>query len=913
MASRQQSIKVKIILLLVVPLAALLVLWVFAASGSFGDTVLLVKAKSFDTKLIRPTQGLVDQLEQERRLSLAALGAGHEADRSGLTSQRSQTNAARGTFQHDIRDSGLRRGLPSALKEQMDGLSRRLNELNGLRAAVDVTSVTRDAVFSEFNSLIDDAFTMYASVSTSNAQIAGEVRTLTALSRAREVLSREDALVTGVLSAHRVTSLERDSIAELVGSQRFEYAETVPELDPADRGSFQSYLDSMEFQRFQALEDSLVRSDGKNGRPTVRLETWDAAAPTVMTSLRGLELVAIDGTTGRARGIAVSVLIRLAVTGGLGLIAIIASVIIAIRISRRVIGEVRALAGSVESFTTERLPRLAERVRQGEPIDENDAALELNFSVTEIDRLSDAFDDARSAVVAAARSEAAARKGVSEVFVNLARRNQALLHRQLGLLDLMERRVEDPQELDELFRLDHLATCMRRHAEGLVILAGRTAGRSWRTPVPLIDVVRGAVAEVEDYTRVRVMPMPRTALTGTAVADTIHLLAELIENAAMFSPPQAPVQVSGRAVSSGFVVEIEDRGLGMTPELLAELNGRLAEAPEFDLFDSARLGIFVVARLANRHDVRVLLRPSPYGGTTAVVLIPATLIVSEKRTVPAPMAGAAQTPKPLAMAPEPVEVIDAADSTMPSLILGAARRPEDGDRTPTGPALAGGMAASRTAAGRTFGTGTSPAPAGSGFVDGVPPGRTSGGLNPMGPVPSGGVPPSRTPADSAPLAGVPASRTPVSESATGRTAGAGPGERPEAEPDTYLGMPRRRRQTGQAAGQTAGAHGEPAGGTAGADGSGTHLGMPRRTRQASLAPQLRSDSREPTDDEVKSDSGSDRSPDDLRARMAAMQSGWQRGRTVAEPSDPGAEQTAGRTSEVPARPAVRPAKEEDTP
>jgi Nitrate and nitrite sensing/Histidine kinase-, DNA gyrase B-, and HSP90-like ATPase len=915
MASRQQSIKAKIILLLVMPLAALLVLWLFAASGSFGDTVLLVKAKSVDTKLIRPTQTLVEELEQERRLSIEVLGVGHEADRSALTSQRSQTDAARTAFQQDVTDGGLRSGLSSDLTRQMDGLSGRLGELDALRGAVDITGITRSTVFNEFNSLIDAAFAMYKAVSTSNAQIAQEVRILTALSRAREMLSREDALVTGALASHRITPAERDEIAELVGSQRFEYGETVPELTPADRDRFRAFLGSAEFQRFRGLEDSLVHV-GRNGRPTVKVATWDAVVPEVLTKLRGLEAVAIDGTTERARSIAVSVLVRLALTGGLGLVALIASLVIAVRVARKVIGEVRTLSEVVEVFASERLPELAERVRQGEVIEEEDTSLEVAFSVTEIDRLSAAFDDSRRAVVAAARGEVAARKGVNEVFVNLARRNQALVHRQLGLLDTMERRVEDPQELDELFRLDHLATCMRRHAEGLVILAGRTAGRIWRTPVPLIDVVRGAVAEVEDYTRVQVLPMTRAALTGTAVADTIHLLAALIENAAMFSPPQAPVQVTGHPVPNGFVVEIEDRGLGMNADLLADLNARLAEAPEFDLFDSARLGIFVVARLAHRHDIRVSLSPSPYGGTTAIVLIPGVLIVGDGLAVPPPVAevsGGAEDRRSISLAPEPVEVIDAANSTVPSFIVDAARMSGDGttpdhsseqaalpdrgpgDHEPTDRRFADGRFADGRFADSRFADDTSVA----------------------------GTPVAGTPLAGTPLAGTPLSRTPADRVP----------QEPGTDAGTHLGMPRRRRKVAQvppaadlpaepaeigavpseSAGIGAGPS-EPSGIGAGTDAPGTHLGMPRRRRQANLAPQLRGDSRESMEDEVTNHPGSDRTPDEVRARMTAMQSGWRRGRTVAETTtDPVADQTAGRSAEVPVGPAVRPAKEEDTP
>ena len=226
--------------------------------------------------------------------------------------------------------------------------------------------------------------------------------------------------------------------------------------------------------------------------------------------------------------------------------------------------------------------------------------------------------------------EARLRQGLNDVFRSLARRSQSLLHRQLTLLDQMERRASDPEALDDLFRLDHLTTRMRRHAEGLVILAGAPPGRGWSSPVRMVDVMRGAIAEVEDYARVSVATRSQAALAGSAVADVIHLLAELIENATTLSPPYTSVRVSGDTVANGFAIEVEDRGLGMSPTRLAELNDRLANPPEFNPSDSEQLGLFVVSQLAKRHGIRVTLKASPYGGTAAIVLIPQHLVVTEE-------------------------------------------------------------------------------------------------------------------------------------------------------------------------------------------------------------------------------------------------------------------------------------------
>jgi hypothetical protein len=202
------------------------------------------------------------------------------------------------------------------------------------------------------------------------------------------------------------------------------------------------------------------------------------------------------------------------------------------------------------------------------------------------------------------------------------------------VLDTMERATSDPALLADLFRLDHLTTRMRRHAEGLLIMAGTTPGRGWRDPVPVTDVLQAAVAEVEDYVRVDVVTESTDAVAGAAVNDVIHLVAELVENASAFSPPNTRVVISGDTVGRGFAVEVEDRGLGMTPDAIAAANERLARPPEFDLANSERLGLFVVSRIAARHGIMVTLHPSRYGGITAIVLLPPKIMVSGQEASP---------------------------------------------------------------------------------------------------------------------------------------------------------------------------------------------------------------------------------------------------------------------------------------
>jgi signal transduction histidine kinase len=289
--------------------------------------------------------------------------------------------------------------------------------------------------------------------------------------------------------------------------------------------------------------------------------------------------------------------------------------------------QLERLRKSAHDLADKRLPGVVERLGRGEKVDVRAEAPPLEFGNDEVGQVGHAFNSVQETAIRTAVEQAELRRGIRDILLSLARRSQALVHRQLTLLDGMERREDDSKELEDLFHVDHLATRMRRNAENLIVLSGATPARGWRRPVPMIDVVRSSVAEVEDYTRVTVMPMGDVALAGRAVGDIVHLLAELIENAVSFSPPYTQAQVSGHPVAHGYVVEIEDRGLGMTDEILADINERVTDPPEFNLSSSAHLGLYVVGRLAMRYDVRVSLKHSSYGGTTAVVLIPGELIV----------------------------------------------------------------------------------------------------------------------------------------------------------------------------------------------------------------------------------------------------------------------------------------------
>jgi len=645
-----RSVRFKIILLLIVPLVSLSTLWAFAANITLGDGLNLRHVNTIQDHLGYPSGALGSALEQERRLSLVFLGSKTEGDRAAMESGRLVTDRQADQFRRLAVDKDAQnvispqaRGWTKEILQYLDGLPAR-------RRQVDGAAVTRSQIFTRYTTPISTINQLQASLATlSDPEVTKDVGTQVALAQAREVLSQEDALLSGALAAGRLSFAEHVQFTKLVGTQRNLYGDVLPDLRPDDRALYQRITRTPEFTRLESLENRFTDNMpappkpragagtagttatagtpvGAKITPSTQVE-WHTTVSSVLTRFRGLELASIEAANDRAKPIANGIILRVVLAGALGLVAVIASLILSLWVGRSVIRELTGLRRAALDLANERLPGVIRRLRRGEDVDVAAEAPPLSFSTREIDQVGQAFNAARRTAIQGAVEEATLRRSISEVFLNLARRNQALLHRQLSLLDTMERRISEPEELDDLFRLDHLATRMRRHAEGLIILSGQAPGRGWRNPVPAIDVARAAAAEVEDYARVTVATMPRVAISGPAVADLIHLLAELIENATLYSPPDTTVQVAGQVVAHGFALEVEDRGLSMDPAALAQANEKLARPPDFDLSNSAQLGLFVVGRLAQRHSIQVTLRTSPYGGTTAIVLLPDTIVV----------------------------------------------------------------------------------------------------------------------------------------------------------------------------------------------------------------------------------------------------------------------------------------------
>jgi signal transduction histidine kinase len=643
-----RSVRFKIILLLIVPLVSLSTLWAFAANITLGDGLNLRHVNTIQDHLGYPSGALGSALEQERRLSLVFLGSKTEGDRAAMESGRLVTDRQAEQFRRLAVDKNAQNVISPQARDWTKEILQYLDSLPARRRQVDGAAVTRAQVFTRYTTTISTINQLQASLATlSDPEVTKDASTQVALARAREVLSQEDALLSGALAAGRLTFPEHVQFTKLVGTQRSLYGDLLPDLRPADRTLYQRIIRTPEYTRLESLENRFTdnmpvtkpNGMGRAGQtqtpempvgakitPSTQAE-WHTTVSSILTRFRGLELVSISAANDRAKPIANGIILRVVLAGALGLVAVIASLILSLWVGRSVIRELTGLRRAALDLANERLPGVIRRLRRGEDVDVAAEAPPLSFSTREIDQVGQAFNAARRTAIQGAVEEATLRRSISEVFLNLARRNQALLHRQLSLLDTMERRISEPEELDDLFRLDHLATRMRRHAEGLIILSGQAPGRGWRNPVPAVDVARAAAAEVEDYARVTVATMPRVAIAGPAVADLIHLLAELIENATLYSPPDTTVQVAGQVVAHGFALEVEDRGLSMDPATLAQANEKLARPPDFDLSNSAQLGLFVVGRLAQRHSIQVTLRTSPYGGTTAIVLLPDPIVV----------------------------------------------------------------------------------------------------------------------------------------------------------------------------------------------------------------------------------------------------------------------------------------------
>jgi signal transduction histidine kinase len=630
MTWRIRSVRKRILLLALVPLLSLFGLYVFTTSITARNAINLARADQLKNSTAQPTGTFEVEVQAERLLAVLYLAAPTPANQAKLAAIEQVTGHQATVLRGDLMSSATMNNASAPQRQAIDTLLADVKSLPALQAQVAARTIGRPAATAAFNTLVDDADQALNETirQDTNSMVVAQALALVRVGRASDLLGQENAILLGDLSTGSFPAADRRQFTQLAGARRNLIAVTLPDLDPAYRGYYNRDVSPLATASLTQLENKVMAA-GPRHLPAVSPVNWAQTVGAVSAGFTKAGQQAGNTLAQQATSIGWSTNLQLIVTGGIGLLLVIFSIVVAILTARSLVRELSGLRQSALTLANERLPEVVDRLALGQEVDVSAESPDIPASSDEIAQVRDAFTAVQQTAVRAAVGQARLRQGMSEVFRNLARRSQSLLHRQLALLDAMERRARDPQELEDLFRIDHLTTRMRRHAESLIILSGHSPARGWRNPVPLVDVLRAAVAEVEDYTRIRATAATGASLVGPAVGDVIHMIAELAENATMFSPPNTPVVIHGDTVGRGFAVEIEDRGLGLNDEQRQRINELLETPPPFDPSGSDQLGLFVAGQLAKRHNIKISLRPSPYGGTTAIVLIPQNLVVPE--------------------------------------------------------------------------------------------------------------------------------------------------------------------------------------------------------------------------------------------------------------------------------------------
>jgi hypothetical protein len=538
-----------------VPLVSLIGLWAFAASvtvpGAISDHNYSVTSKA----LTGPDSAtLTTDLPTEQQETYLWLLSGRRSSKSALLATRATiSKALPGAESALLVGQNL---LSASSKADLNALEADLRRLPSIRQSVDAGTMSPAAAFQAYSDVIDAQFqSYYASTLDRGGSLQAIAIGATDSGLALETLSQEVTLVAGAEAVDhgQLGASARQLFISSAANRQFLMSQTLSLLTPALRDGYVALVNSAAYEQFQSMESQIVASTGSGPLP-VNATAWQADSDTVLATMsktdtaNGVKLGAISG--GASSGLVTEAVLA----GGVGLLAVLVSVFLLIWFGRKITRDLSGLHTSVRGMAEERLPRVVDRLRRGEDVDVlAESPPPDQGSIQEISQIAGSFGVVQEAAVAAAVEQARLRKGVNQVFLNISMRNQSLLHRQLGMLDSMERRTSDPGALADLFRLDHLTTRMRRHAEGLIILSGSTPGRTWRGPVPVVDVLRAAVAEVEDYVRVDVLSESRDLVAGNAVNDVIHLVAELVENATVFSPPNTRIEVRADRAGTGLV------------------------------------------------------------------------------------------------------------------------------------------------------------------------------------------------------------------------------------------------------------------------------------------------------------------------------------------------------------------------
>ena len=627
-ARRRLSLRAVLLVLALVPSAAMISLWAVNSTQLYGNWQTVSEHNTATVQGASPVLTLFDDLQTERQLSAAALAdpADYQAK---LAQQRKLTDTTVSSLE------ALPGDYPADVETGIRQIEQGLRQLAGYRSAVDRQTATQQQMENDYSGLISSDLQLFSNLgNTGVADVNYLARPVVESLWGIEMVSREDAVLTSGIVTGSVTGAQRAQIAQLVGAQQLIYEdEVVPMLPAATAEQYRKVLAGAAWTQKTQVEQAVLSASGTGSTSlSSTLGTqWRQSITALTPQLQDLNLVyavgLTDQTSREVHSMAVDLIVN-SVLGAVGVLLVLTLSVLLTNTLRRRIQVLRAAAVDLQV----RLPDAVERLRRGESIDADTEFPEIGQSTDELGLLGRALNAARSTALETAVQQVEQYRGFERLLQRIARRTQLLIGLQAKKISEMERRYEDAEVLEGLFDLDHLTARLRRYEENLVILGGGQPQRRWRKPVMLLDVLRSAQGEVQDYQRIRIEIEGRMWLSERAVGAMVHVLAELMENAVSFSKPPTPVEVSASRVGRGLAVEIEDRGMGMAPEQFDEANALMAAPPKMDAVsraDDARLGMYVVARLAAGLGVKVEFRPSSFGGTRVVVLVPEELVLDE--------------------------------------------------------------------------------------------------------------------------------------------------------------------------------------------------------------------------------------------------------------------------------------------
>ncbi|MEE1822734.1 nitrate- and nitrite sensing domain-containing protein [Streptomyces sp. BE20] len=592
----------------------------------------------------QPSNIVYYNLQEERRLSAEALARpGSVTDQ--LKRQRQLTDEAVTKFQAlsgETADSA-----PTDARNAVAEARRALGRLAEQRSAVDRSAVDQQTVYAYYTDLIAVDLRLFTALShVANGEVTWISKTLVNAFWAKEMLAREDAILARGWPSGKLSTADYQLLQQAIGAQDHLFTVQVVPYVPADeQGAWQQLANSPAWQAKATVEQALIRPATVDAGGSVKLpqlqDQWRQALDQVNPALVKAIETRTEGVVEVGKGSIISLLTRVALTAVIGLFAVVAVVLTSWRLTRSLRRRIKELQSQAQELERT-LPEVVERLSQGEQVDVEAESRAITAGphsngTDELAQLGQALNLARTSALETSVRQAEQYRGFERLLQRIARRTQLLIGQQLRKLDELERKHEDPEVLEGLFDLDHLTARLRRYEENLVILAGGQPQRKWRKPVPLLDVLRSAQGEVQDYRRIMLDVEGHPWLSERAVGPVAHVVAELMENAATFSKPPTPVDVRAAVVGRGLAIEIEDRGLGMDPDQYDAANALMTSPPRMDVLaraDDIRLGFYVVARLAASTGIRVEFRPSAFGGTRVVVLVPGELVIDGDADLP---------------------------------------------------------------------------------------------------------------------------------------------------------------------------------------------------------------------------------------------------------------------------------------